>query len=121
MKRGTFYVITGVGEVRPRLTLARGMIDDEMQVGFSQVPWSEGEYLTALYDLPTGRAIHVFYTRGEAMKYVSDNRDRIEEIRKGDFYQRCLADYQAMRKEVEQDGNITGAAEGIPAGGRKGK
>ena len=121
MKRGSFYAITGVAVGRPRLVSVKGMIDEDLQVGFSQVPWSEGEYLTALYDLPTGSAIRVFYTRGEAMKYVSDNRDSIEEIRKGDFYQRALADYQAMRKEVEQDGNITGAAEGIPAGGRKGK
>ena len=121
MKRGSFYAITGVAVGRPRLVSVKGMIDEDLQLGFTMIPWGEGEYLTALYDLPTGTAIRVFYTRGEALQYVSDNRDSIEEIRKGDFYQRCLADYQAMRKEVEQDGNITGAAEGIPAGGRKGK
>ena len=100
MKRASFYAITGVGEGRPRLISVKGMIDEELQLGFSQVPYGDGEWLTALYDLPTGCAIRVFYTRGEALQYVSDNRDSIEEIRKGDFYKRCLADYQAMRKEV---------------------
>lgn len=107
MKRGSFYAITGVAVGRPRLVLVRGMIDEDLQLGFTMIPWGEGEYLTALYDLPTGTAIRVFYTRGEALQYVSNNRDSIEEIRKGDFYKRCLADYEALRKEVEAGGNIS--------------
>ncbi len=107
MKRGSFYIISGVAEGRPRLIRVKGLIDEELQVGFRTIPWVEGEHLTALYDIPTGSAIRVFYTRGDAAAYVSNNQDSIKEIRNGDFYQACLADYAAMLKEVEAGGNIS--------------
>jgi len=101
MKRGEFYGIVGVGGSRRSLCRMKGLIDDENQVGYRTIPWVDGKHLTALYDLPTGSAIRVFYSRQEAQEYVSNNSDSIKEIRQGDFYKACLAEYLAMKKEVE--------------------